>query len=206
MKRADASGRALSEEELDRFCEYLYRRTGMTFGESKRYYIDRRVAARMLATGDVDFRDYFGRLRSERGELEQVINAFTVNETYFYREAHQFACMSRELLPALVREREAGSRVRILCIPCASGEEPYSVALWLLENWRLVDAYNIEIVGADIDTAALGRAQGGLVRSALAVAAARRACRGLFRGRRRRSPPAYRRPARIRQLHHRQPH
>ena len=161
MSRADAIGRALTEEELERFCEYLYRRTGMTFGESKRYYIDRRVGERMKATGDLDFRDYFGRLRSERGELEQVINAFTVNETYFYREAHQFACMSRELLPALVRAREAGSRVRILCIPCASGEEPYSVALWLLENWPLVDAYNVEIVGADIDTAALGQAREG---------------------------------------------
>jgi len=161
MSRADATGRALTEEELERFCEYLYRRTGMTFGESKRYYIDRRVAERMRTTGDVDFRDYFGRLRSERGELEQVINAFTINETYFYREAHQFACMSRELLPALVRGREGGSRVRILCNPCASGEEPYSVALWLLENWPLVDAYNIEIVGADIDTAALARAREG---------------------------------------------
>ena len=207
MKRADASGRALSEEELDRFCEYLYRRTGMTFGESKRYYIDRRVAARMLlATGDVDFRDYFGRLRSERGELEQVINAFTVNETYFYREAHQFACMSRELLPALVREREAGSRVRILCIPCASGEEPYSVALWLLENSAPGRRLQHRDRRRRHRHRGAGASAGGLVRSALAVAAARRACRGLFRGRRRRSPPAYRRPARIRQLHLRQPH
>jgi chemotaxis protein methyltransferase CheR len=161
MSREDANRPALTEEELRRFCEYLYRRTGMTFGESKRYYIDRRVAERMNATGDVDFRDYFVRLRSERRELEYVINAFTINETYFYREAHQFACMSRELLPALVRGREAGSRVRILCNPCATGEEPYSVALWLLENWALVDAYNIEIVGADVDTAALGRAREG---------------------------------------------
>ena len=161
MSRADDSRPALTEEELERFCEYLYRRTGMSFGESKRYYIDRRVADRMRATGDLEFRDYFGRLRSERGELEHVINAFTINETYFYREAHQFACMSRELLPALVRGREAGSRVRILCNPCASGEEPYSVALWLLENWPLVDAYNIEIVGADVDTAALGQAREG---------------------------------------------
>ena len=151
----------LSADELLLVTGLLYRLTGMTFGESKRYYIDRRVAERMKATGDLDFRDYFGRLRSERGELEHVINAFTINETYFYREAHQFACMSRELLPALVRGREPGGRVRILCNPCATGEEPYSVALWLLENWPLVDAYNIEIVGADVDTAALGLAREG---------------------------------------------
>ena len=114
MSPADDTERALTEEELERFCDYLYRRTGMTYGESKRYYIDRRVAERMKATGEADFRAYFGRLRSEVGELEQIINAFTVNETYFYREAYQFACMSRVLLPQLVRQREAGSRVRIL--------------------------------------------------------------------------------------------
>jgi chemotaxis protein methyltransferase CheR len=153
--------RSLTEDELQRFCEYLYRRTGMTYGESKRYYIDRRVVERMEATRETDFRSYFARLRNDPAELEQAINAFTVNETYFYREAHQFACMSRDLLPEIVRRREPGSRVRILCDPCATGEEPYSVAIWLLENWPLVDAYNIEIVGADIDTDALRRAREG---------------------------------------------
>ncbi len=46
--------RALTAEELERFCEYLYRRTGMIFDESKRYYIDRRLADRMRATGDLE--------------------------------------------------------------------------------------------------------------------------------------------------------
>jgi chemotaxis protein methyltransferase CheR len=158
MSSASPGEAALSAQELERFCDYLYRRTGMTFGESKRYYIDRRIAERMKATGDPDFRAYFGRLRGEARELELAINAFTVNETYFYREDYQFACMCRDLLPQLVKGREAGSRVRILSAPCSTGEEPYSIAIWLLENWPLVDAYNIEIVGADIDTAALSQA------------------------------------------------
>ena len=151
----------LSAQELERLCDFLYRRTGMLFGENKRYYIDRRISERMRATGDPDFRAYFGRLRGEASELEQAINAFTVNETYFYREDYQFACMSRELLPLLVKGREPGSRVRILSAPCSTGDEPYSIAIWLLENWPLVDAYNIEIVGGDIDTAALAQAREG---------------------------------------------
>ena len=156
-----ADTRVLTEDELGRFCEYLYRRTGMIFGENKRYYIDRRVADRMRATGDADFRAYFDRLRGDAAELEQAINAFTVNETYFYREPHQFACLASDLLPALVQGREPGSRVRILSNPCATGEEPYSIAIWLLENWPMVDAYNIDITGADIDTAALAQARAG---------------------------------------------
>ncbi len=161
MSDAEAGEPILTAQELERFCDYLCRRTGMNFGESKRYYIDRRIAQRMKSTGAADFRAYFDRLRSEAGELEHLINAFTVNETYFYREEHQFACMSRDLLPQIVRQREAGSRVRILSAPCATGEEPYSIAIWLLEHWPLVDAYNIEIVGADIDTAALAQAREG---------------------------------------------
>jgi chemotaxis protein methyltransferase CheR len=54
-----------------------------------------------------------------------------------------------------------GSTVRIWSIPCSTGEEPYSIALWLMENWPQVDNYNIEIVGSDIDTRALKAAAEG---------------------------------------------
>ncbi len=164
MSQASDDDRAqlLSPEELERFCEYLYRRTGMTFGESKRYYVDRRVAERMRAVGDSSFRAYFGRLRSDDRELERAINAFTVNETYFYREEHQLRCLGASLLPALIAGKLPGERIRIWSNPCSTGEEAYSIAIWLLENWGLVDAYNIEIVGSDVDTQALEEARIGL--------------------------------------------
>src|SRR6202044_694019 len=76
-------------------------------------------------------------------------------------EEHQLRCLSRDLLPEIVAKRQSGDLVRIWCVPCSTGEEPYSVAIWLLENWRLVDAYNIEIVGSDIDTRALAAALEG---------------------------------------------
>jgi chemotaxis protein methyltransferase CheR len=152
---------AMSPEDLERFCEYLYRRTGMTFGESKRYYIDRRVSERMAVTGEGDFAAYVAHLRTHPKELEAVINAFTVNETYFYREAHQLKYLSEHLLPEIVRTKGPGDKIRIWSAPCSSGEEPYSIAIWLLEHWPLVDAYNVEIVGSDIDTQALQEAKVG---------------------------------------------
>lgn len=151
----------LSTDDLERFVDFLYRRTGMLFGESKRYYIDRRVGERQEATGLKSFADYFAMLRAEAGELELLINAFTVNETYFYREEHQLRCMCEALLPALVENKQPGDRVRIWSVPCSTGEEPFSIAIWLLENWPMVDAYNIEIVGSDIDTRALAEARVG---------------------------------------------
>jgi chemotaxis protein methyltransferase CheR len=151
----------LAPADLERFCEYFRRRTGMTFGEDKRYYIDRRVAERMAAAGDATFADYFSRLRSHAAELEATVNAFTVNETYFYREPHQFRCLSRSLLPEITARKGPGDRVRVWSIPCSTGEEPYSIAIWLLENWPIVDAFNVEISGSDIDSKALDNARDG---------------------------------------------
>ena len=153
----------VTEEELQRLSEFLYRRTGMVFTETKRYYIQRRVSDRMAAVGATSFASYFARLRSDvRGEVEQFINAFTVNETYFYREDHQLQCLTNDLLTERTRIVRPGGTIRIWSIPCSTGEEPYSVAMWLLENWRQVDAYDIEIVGSDIDTRALEAAREGL--------------------------------------------
>ena len=152
----------LSSEDLQRLSDFLYRQTGMLFGESKRYYIERRVADRMATTGSESFSIYFNVLRADAGEREALVNAFTVNETYFYREEHQLACLSRDLMPDLAKSRKPGDKIRIWSAPCSTGEEAYSIAIWLLENWRMVDAYNVEIVGSDIDTQALRAARGGL--------------------------------------------
>jgi chemotaxis protein methyltransferase CheR len=153
----------LNEDDFRRLCEFLYRRTGMVFSEAKRYYVERRVLDRMSATGSGSFASYFARLRTDaQGEIEQFVNAFTVNETYFYREDHQLQCLSTDLLTERIRHKKKGDPIRIWSVPCSSGEEPYSVAMWLLENWPLVDEYDIEIVASDIDTAVLEAARAGI--------------------------------------------
>jgi len=154
---------AITEAEFGRLSEFLYRRTGMVFAESKRYYVQRRVDERMRATLSTSFASYFARLRVDvDGEVEQFINAFTVNETYFYREDHQLRCLTTDLLPERVRVKPHGQPIRIWSVPCSTGEEPYSIAIWLLENWPEVDAYDIDIVGSDIDTQVLDAARAGV--------------------------------------------
>ena len=164
----DSKGRAshavhISPEDVQRFCEFLYRRTGMSFTEGKRYFIDRRLEDRIAATGSSSFNAYFSLLRADADhEIEHLINSFTVNETYFYREDHQLRCMTSSLLDVIASQKQPGGTVRIWSIPCSTGEEPYSIALWLMENWPQVDSYNIEIVGSDIDTRALKAAAEGI--------------------------------------------
>jgi chemotaxis protein methyltransferase CheR len=151
----------LTPDQLRRLCGMLYQRTGLSFGESKRYFIERRLTDRMERAGTRSVAAYLTLLQTSAAEFESLINSFTNNETYFYREDHQLRCLGRALLPEIVARRGPGDLVRIWSVPCATGEEPYSVAIWLLENWPLVDAYNIEIVGSDIDTAVLAAAAFG---------------------------------------------
>ena len=126
------------------------------------------ISDRMAFLDISSFTTYFAYLRSDaEGEIEKFINAFTVNETYFYREEHQLRCLSSDLLAERVLAKRPGEALRIWSVPCATGEEPYSIALWLLENWPEVDVQDIEIMGSDIDTAV----RGGRARTANSVSA-----------------------------------
>jgi chemotaxis protein methyltransferase CheR len=153
---------AVSEEEFRKVCDFLYRRTGMLFTEVKRYYVQRRISERMAFLKIGSFATYYAFLRGDAdGEIEKFINSLTVNETYFYREEHQLRCLSSDLLGERVRSKRPGEGLRIWSAPCATGEEPYSIAVWLLENWPDVDTQDVEIVGSDIDTACLSAARAG---------------------------------------------
>ena len=100
-----------TQEDVRRLCEFLYRRTGMSFDDTKRYYIDRRLAERIAATRSESFQSYFAMLRSDaEHEIEHLINAFTVNETYFYREDHQLQMHDVASLSDLLQRKKIGSR------------------------------------------------------------------------------------------------
>jgi chemotaxis protein methyltransferase CheR len=156
-----------TEEDYQRFQELFYRKTGITFGAAKRYFVERHLITRMAAVDVQSLRTYVAHLKYEDGagaEQQELINALTVNETYFYREAYQFRCLVTSILPDLIAKRppQVKQPIRIWSLPCATGEEPYSLALQLLENWPDVDRFHVEIVGSDIDTRVLELARRGL--------------------------------------------
>ncbi|OYV36600.1 MAG: chemotaxis protein, partial [Acidocella sp. 20-61-6] len=141
----------ISEFDFHKFCEYFYRRTGISFNENKRYYVDKRLIERISKSGLNTFEQYFSVLRRQDSshEIERLINLFTVNETYFYRELHQFACLVQDLLPERTADLPRGGRIRIWSMPCSTGEEPYSIALYLMEHWPQIEDFEIELIGSD---------------------------------------------------------
>ena len=154
---------AITEEEFQKFRDFFYRKTGIHFEENKRYFVDKRLIDRILATNNTSFRNYFVMLRFETSgkELQQLINIMTVNETYFFREEYQFTCLVNSVLNEIVTRKRPSEPIRIWSLPSSSGEEPYSLAIYLLEYWPKVDDYNIELIASDIDTTMLEKARQG---------------------------------------------
>jgi chemotaxis protein methyltransferase CheR len=161
---AQPASPVMTHEEFAKFAEFFYRKTGIQFQDGKQYYVERRLADRLRATRSETFRDYFTLVRFQASgeELQHLVNAMTVNETYFLREDYQFDTLVGGILPEIARTKDPGSPIRIWSIPCSSGEEPYSIAISILERWDQADAWNIEILASDIDSKMLHEARTGL--------------------------------------------
>lgn len=143
--------------EFDRFRDFFYRKTGIHFEDNKRYFVDKRLINRIGETGHDSFRSYFTfmRFQSSGKEVQELINIMTVNETYFFREEHQFACMVEDVLDKIITKKGKGAEIRIWSIPSSTGEEPYSIALYLMEKWPHIENVDVEIVSSDIDSKVL---------------------------------------------------
>ncbi|WP_045747935.1 MULTISPECIES: protein-glutamate O-methyltransferase CheR [Actinoplanes] len=154
----------LSDPDFARFCEYFYKRTGIHFTSAKRYFVDKRIETCIRESEYDTFASWFSALRmNDRSSMLQgLINQLTVNETYFLREDYQFDAMLSTVLPGVLADRGGVNRivgpVKILSLPCSTGEEPYSIALRLLEEWDQIDHVDVEIHGADIDSEVLAKA------------------------------------------------
>lgn len=155
----------LSEENFSKLSEFIYRKSGIFLEKEKHYdkvakYVDKRANEINAKT----FRQYFFKLRfedKEGTEFQDLMNAMTVNETYFFRENNQFEVLIEHILPELDRVKPKHEAIRILSSPCSTGEEPYSMVLHLLEEESIIERRDIEIVGIDIDSTVIKKAQLG---------------------------------------------
>ncbi len=157
----------ISDEDFQKFREFFYRKVGIQFEATKRYFVDKRLIERIEATGAKDFREYFMMLRFEASglELQTLVNLMTVNETYFFREEYQFQCLVNSILGEVTKnkkDKKDKKPIRIWSIPSSSGEEPYSIVIYLLEHWPDIEHWDVEIISSDIDSEIIKSARRGL--------------------------------------------
>jgi chemotaxis protein methyltransferase CheR len=155
----------LTQADYERFRDFILDRIGLDFQEDKRVMLGRGLAQVMDFIGSANLDELYRRLNSLPTTSvlwDQVIGVLTVGETYFFRNTSHFDALAKHILPALVAEREhSNRRIRIWSAGCASGEEPYSLAMLLNETIPNLESWNILILATDINREALKKAQEG---------------------------------------------
>jgi chemotaxis protein methyltransferase CheR len=97
--------------------------------------------------------------RPEPDTQRRIVDALTTNETSFFRDGEPFVAMANMVLPDLLAKRVANRTLRVWSAACSSGQEPYTLAMQLTDN--LPPGWSYEILGTDISTEVLGRAEKG---------------------------------------------
>jgi chemotaxis protein methyltransferase CheR len=145
--------------------DLIHERAGIFFDADKRDLLADKLSARVLERGFSAFLDYYYLLKyGPHAELEwpHVLDALSVPETYFCREMDQIQALTRDILPAFVTA-SPGQSVQIWCAACATGEEPLTIAMALLEaGW--FERIPIRIVASDASPAAIDKARRGFYR------------------------------------------
>ncbi|HEX9023332.1 MAG TPA: protein-glutamate O-methyltransferase CheR [Geobacteraceae bacterium] len=144
----------MSDEEFRLIRDLVYSHCGLFFDNDSKYLLEKRLGKRLSTHNLPGYREYYHLLRYNRvkdQELSDIMDILTTNETYFFREAFQLKAFTDEIMPELIAEKEKkGERtLRIWSAGCSSGEEPYTIAMLLLEM-GCCNGWRVEIVGTDI--------------------------------------------------------
>lgn len=155
----------LSDDVFRLLRDLIHDYCGIFFDDGSKFLLQRRLNRRLEQRQLKSFEQYYHFLRYDRKrdeELAVLVDNLTTNETYFFREAPQLRAFSEEILPEL-RERLAGrKRLRIWSAGCSTGEEPYTIAIMLLESGDWWRDWEIEILGSDINQRVLHTARKGV--------------------------------------------
>ena len=148
---------SFSGADFERVRKLIYQHAGISLSPVKQDMVYSRLARRLRATGKNSFAEYLDALEKNGGdEWERFVNSLTTNLTSFFREPHHFPIFAEHL-------KKIGTKrpIRVWCSAASTGEEPYSIAITVLEALG-ANASNVSIMASDLDTNVLATAQRGV--------------------------------------------
>jgi chemotaxis protein methyltransferase CheR len=158
-----------TEADFRKIAAIVHGEAGIVLTEGKSNLVYSRLAKRLRLIGLRTFREYCELIEGEQGQPERqaMIAAMTTNVTRFFREPHHFEFIKRAGLPELAARARKGDPIRLWSAACSSGEEPYSMALTLLEVLPEAPKLDVRILATDIDTNMLARGRAGVYASSV---------------------------------------
>ncbi|UMZ75058.1 CheR family methyltransferase [Natranaerofaba carboxydovora] len=156
----------LSQEEFEFIRKMVYDNIGVNLTQSKKALVVSRLKKRLRELSFTSFKDYLNYLETAEGELDIVFNLITTNVTKFFREPRHFKFLYFNYFKYLEDLREEGSidnTIRVWSAGCSTGEEPYTLAMFLHYYFKQNRKdWNIKILASDINLEVLKKARNGI--------------------------------------------
>jgi len=153
----------LDTAEFDYLCQFVHEQSAIIIDPGKEYLVESRLTPLAYQEGMESAQKLLEHLRREppNGLHRKVLDAMTNNETIFFRDAAPFQALRQAIIPELLRKRAAERKLSFWSAAASSGQEAYSLAMLMCEDFVGLQGWSVSILGTDISTAILNRARQG---------------------------------------------
>ncbi len=153
----------MKDDHFQFLSSLIRQRSGLVLNEDKAYLLESRLIplARKSGYDNLEHMVDVMRLKKDETLMQDVTEAMTTNESFFFRDMYPFDLFRDKVLPLLLKNREGRKSFRIWCSAASSGQEPYSLAIILREQSGRLAGWKPEIIGSDISREMLDKAKAG---------------------------------------------
>ena len=157
----------MTNEVFNSYRSMIYKLCGIYFTDAKKYLLEGRIVRRLTKHKMRTFEEYLYFLQSPTGrnELNELFEAITINETYFFRSPQQFDALAKTIIPELIEAKkgETNPTIKIWVAASSTGEEAYTIAIIIMETLKVkFPGVNFRILASDIDNSVIEQAKKGV--------------------------------------------
>jgi chemotaxis protein methyltransferase CheR len=154
---------SLSSASFEYVRSTLRQRSAHHLEDDKAYLVETRLAPVARRHGFESVEAFVLRVRARENEklLAEIVEAMTINETFFFRDEQPFVVLRDQVLPELVRRRASTRTLNIWSAACSSGQEAYSIAILLCHYFPMLAGWNVRVIASDLSSEMLERARKG---------------------------------------------
>jgi len=153
----------MNRSDYELICQLVYKETSIVLGPDKEYLVRTRLDQLARDHGYDGIEKLITKLRGNPmpALVRGVADIMTTNETSFFRDGKPYEVLRAHLFPELIRSRRSVRRLRIWSAACSTGQEPYSIAMTLMEYFPEVKGWDVKIVASDYSQRVLKQAKQG---------------------------------------------
>ncbi len=155
---------SLSDTEFTNLTKVIERKTGLMFTREKQRELQIKLDKLKTTVIPNSTSELICAAKESNDVLQKIVNVLTVGESYFFRNKPHFSVLRKHVFPRLIEDAQRTKSLHIWCAGCAGGEEPYSIAILLKDEFPFTQEWNIKLTATDINTDFLTRARAGVFR------------------------------------------